>query len=151
MRSGMRNGIGRRAIAGLAVAGLCFVSACGDDDDDDDGDDDDAVAAADLDGRTFTASDADGHDLVEGVPVTITFTGDQIAVQTGCNTLAGGFSIENGTLTTGDLASTLKACDPDLTAQETWISDLVTSSPEIELDADQLEISSGDDSLTLDA
>ena len=139
--------IGRRAIAGLAVLGLCFVSACGDDDDDDD----DAVAAADLDGRTFTASDADGHDLLDGVPVTITFTGDQIAVQTGCNTLAGGYSIENGKLTTGDLASTLQACDPDRTEQETWISELVTSNPEIELDGNQLEISSGDDSLTLDA
>ena len=144
----MTLGIGRRAIAGLAVIGLSFVSACGDDDDDDD---DVAVTAADLDGRTFTASDADGHDLLRSIPVTITFTGDQIAVVTGCNTLAGSYSIENGTLTTGDLASTLQACDADRTEQETWMSDLVTSSPDIELDGDQLEISSGEDSLTLDA
>jgi heat shock protein HslJ len=143
----MRIGIGRRTLVGLAVVGLVFVSACGDDDDDSGA----APSAGDLDGRTFTASDSEGFDLVDGSTVTITFTGDQIAVVTGCNTLAGGYSVENGTLTTGDLASTLKACEGDLSEQETWISDLVTSGPSIELDGAQLVLSKDGDSITLEA
>ena len=134
----------RRAVAAFAL-GLLFVSACGDDDDGG------APSAGDLDGRAFTASETEGFDLVDGSVVTITFAGDQISVATGCNTLTGGYSIDNGTLTTGALASTLKACEADLTEQETWVSGLVTSGPEVELDGDQLVLSSASGSITLAA
>lgn len=140
-----RNSLYRRAVAGLAIAGLLVLSACGDDDDDDD------VAAADLDGRTFRATDTDGHTIVSGSEITITFTGDQLSVQTGCNTLAGGYTIENGVLTTTELASTLMACEEPLTTQETWVSGLISSGPTIDLDGDELELEKGDDSITLTA
>jgi heat shock protein HslJ len=145
-----RNSVYRRAVGGLAIAGLLVLSACGDDDDDNDaGGDDDAVAAADLDGRTFRATETDGHTIVSGSEITITFTADQISVQTGCNTLAGGYTIENGRLTTGDLASTLMACEEPLATQETWVSNLIGSNPTIELDGNELELESGEDSISL--
>ena len=43
------------------------------------------------------------------------------------------------------------ACDADLTAQQDWLSDLITSDPEVELDGDQLMLSSGSDSITLES
>ena len=51
-------------------------------------------------------------------------------------------------LAPGELAQTLIACDAELTAQEQWINALLGSNPSIELDGDELELSSGENSIT---
>jgi heat shock protein HslJ len=134
-----------RRLCALAVVALAAVTACGDDDDDA------AVAAADLDGKTFIATETEGHTIVEGSTVSIIFADGNLSVAAGCNTLNGEYTIEDGVLSTGELAATLMACDADLTAQQDWLNDLITSDPEVELDGDQLVLSSGSDSITLEA
>lgn len=138
---------GRRLVAAAALVSAFGLAACGDDDDDDDA----ALTAADLDGRTFRATDADGHTLVSGTDVTISFTADRLSLQTGCNVIDGEFTIDNGRLLPGELISTLMACEPDLTAQEQWLGDLLEADPEIDLDGDgELELSRGEDSVSFD-
>jgi heat shock protein HslJ len=132
----------RRALSVLSLALLVAVSACGDDDEAR------PVSASDLDGKTFLATETEGHTIVEGSEITIAFTAGNITVGTGCNTLTGSYSIDEDTLTTGELAATLIACEEDLTAQQDWINGLLTSDPTVELRGDQLVLSSGDDSIT---
>jgi heat shock protein HslJ len=134
-----------RSATVLAAVAALTLSACGDDDDDAA----DAPTADQLDGRVFGATDIDGHDIVEGSEITITFTGDQLSVTTGCNGLTGGFTIDGGRLVTGDLASTMMACEEPLMAQEQWITAFLGSSPTIELDGSELDLDSGDDSIDL--
>jgi heat shock protein HslJ len=130
----------------LVVVAPVVVAGCGDDDDDDD-----AVSAADLEGRTFAANETDGHTIVEGSRITITFSADDmLAVETGCNTLTGSYTIDGDVLTTGEMAQTLMACEEALSAQEQWINDLLASNPTIELEGSELELSSGDNSISFD-
>jgi heat shock protein HslJ len=134
-----------RSATVLAAVAALTLSACGDDDDDAA----DAPTAEQLDGRVFRATDTDGHDIVEGSEVTMTFTGDQLSVSTGCNNLVGGFTIEGGKLVTADMASTMMACEEPLAAQEEWVTAFLGSSPTIELDGSELDLDSGDDSIDL--
>jgi heat shock protein HslJ len=134
-----------RAPLSFGLVALALVSGCGDDDDDD------AVSAGDLEGRAFVATETDGHTIVEGSRITITFSADDmLAVETGCNTLTGGYTIEGDVLTTGEMAQTLIACEEDLTAQEQWVNELLASDPTIELDGSELELSSGENSATFE-
>ena len=110
-----------------------------------------AVTAAELDGRVFcAATDTDGHEIVAGSEVTITFSGDTLAVATGCNGLTGGYTIESGRLVTGEMAATLMACEEPLTTQEAWIAEFVGSNPAIELDGNELELESRRQAMSLD-
>jgi heat shock protein HslJ len=134
-----------RVAFSFGLVALVAVAGCGDDDDDD------AVSAADLEGRTFAATEADGHTIVDGSRITITFSADDmLAVETGCNTVTGGYTIDGDVLTTGEMAQTLIACEESLSSQEQWINDLLASDPTIELDGSELELSSGENSISFE-
>jgi len=125
----------------FGLVALVGVAGCGDDEDDD------AVSASDLDGRAFLATETEGFTMAAGSEITISFTEDMLSVETGCNNVTGSYTIENDVLTPGELAQTLIACDAELTAQEQWINDLLGSNPSIELDGNELELSSGENSI----
>lgn len=100
--------------------------------------------APDLDGRSFTATEVRGHDLVEGSAIKLSFEDGRISAQAGCNTLVGGAAWDGGTLEiTDQLASTMMACEDALMDQDEWLSGFLTSSPVLDLDDGTLEL--GDD------
>ncbi len=127
---------GRLAV--LAVLGSTLVlGAC-------------AGEEADLAGRTFTATEVRGHDLVEGSTLTLAFEENGISAQAGCNTLNGGASWDGGTLEVQEpMASTLMACDEDLMAQDQWLASFLTSSPALEVDGDVLTLDDDTTRMTL--
>lgn len=103
----------------------------------------------DLDGRTFVSTQAHGRDLVEGTKVIITFDEDHLSASAGCNTLFGGATWTDGVLEAPALASTMMACSPDRMAQDTWLGDLLASSPAITLDGATLTIGDTTNGLVL--
>jgi heat shock protein HslJ len=142
----------RTAIALLALAGLTFA-ACGSDDATTEanpvGETASALSAGDLDGRTFVSTDVTGYDLVEGSAINLTFLANALSVDAGCNSLNGGFILDEGTITAEVLASTMMACDDPLMDQDTWLSDFLVSIPTITLDASVLTLSNSEATITL--
>lgn len=101
-----------------------------------------------LEGRTFSATEVRGHELVEGSAITLTFEDGQVSANAGCNTLFGAASWDGGTLDVEEaLASTLMACDDALMAQDEWLGDFLTSNPALSLAGTTLTL--GDDSAGL--
>lgn len=121
----------RTAIAGAAAALL--LAGCG------------GGSGADLAGSTYTSTEVRGHDLVEGSQVTLTFADGRISANAGCNTMSGPATWEGETLEVeGPLASTMMACEEPLMEQDAWVSEFLTSSPDLAADGDELTL--GDDS-----
>ena len=103
-----------------------------------------------LGGRTFTSTEVRGHSLVDGTTIRLSFEDDAISAQAGCNTMVGGVSWSDGVLVTdGQLAMTMMACDDALSAQDQWLSDLLTSEPAIALDGDTLVLGDDTEGITL--
>lgn len=146
------------AIIGTAVLAL---SACGGADSDNATDSNGAdagsadVSIADLEGTTFEASTPDALDsakqsLVDGSPITVGFEGSNLSASAGCNGMGGKVAVTDGTLEVkGGLVGTEMACDDPIMAQERWLNDFLTGSPEIALDGDTLTLTGADGTLTL--
>ncbi len=128
------------ALAGLTTLLFTLVGC---------GSDDEPLVADDLVGRSFVASEVVGHSAVDGTDITITFDGDLILVNAGCNSMRGSYSVEAGSLMVGAMASTMMMCEDALMEQETWVSVLLSSGPAIELDDETMTLTSGSTSMTL--
>src|SRR5262245_35536039 len=85
--------------------------------------------------------------LVPGSQIEMRFQGDSLSANAGCNTLFGGASIDGDDLVAPALASTKKACADDLTQQDTWLTDFLSTRPTIEVLDQDLWLSHGDDSV----
>ena len=101
---------------------------------------------SDLEGKTWLAHEIVDPDrqLVSGSSLTMTFSADSLSANAGCNTLHGAASVQDDELVASQLASTMMACEEDLMAQDTWLSDFLTSKPTIEHSDDDLWLSQGD-------
>ncbi len=108
-----------------------------------------AAEPADLAGRSFVSTAADGHDLVAGSTVALEFGDGELSANAGCNTLAGGYTLDGGTLTVGPLAMTEMGCEPDLMAQDEWLAGLLGAGPMLTIDGDELTVDAGSASITL--
>jgi len=102
-----------------------------------------------LDGRSFVSTDVAGHQLVAGSQVRLAFDGDQLRASGGCNSMSGPFAFEGRILEVSDMASTMMACEPDLMAQDEWLSGFLTSGPIVDLDDDTLTLGAGSVAITL--
>jgi heat shock protein HslJ len=80
---------------------------------------------AGLEGRTFLATGITGRALVPGSQVRLAFQGGQVSATAGCNSMSGAYSLANGMLIAGQLATTEMACDPPLMAQDRWLAELL--------------------------
>ncbi len=136
----------RTLLAGASLVALAALGlvACGDDEET-------GPAAADLEGRTFVSTAVEGQELVAGSTITMTFDAGTIAVQGGCNSLAGGFEIDGDELEVGELAQTAMACDEPLMAQDTWLAAFLADDPTVTLDGDDLTLAEGDVTIRLSA
>lgn len=137
-----------RRLAMATIACAVVLMSCGDDSTSS-SDAGTAPSAADLDGRTFLSTKVEGQTLVEGTQVTLTFTADSVSAVAGCNTMNGGYTIEDGNLKVATMIQTLMACDPETTTQDAWVSALLASSPAITLADDELVVKGADTTLTL--
>ncbi len=139
--------IPRTALALLAVSALA-LAACGSDSDGASGS---APTADDLAGQAFESTSVEGYDLVEGSTIELGFETDALGARAGCNSLSGGYTITDGTLEVGAMASTMMACEDALMAQDQWLSEFLTSGPDIVLDGDTLTLTGSEATVTLAA
>lgn len=89
---------------------------------------------------TWTAVSASPQTLVNGADVTLTFTSGRMSGTTGCNSFSGGYDVSGGRLKAPQLARTLMWCDGARGEQETWVMQLLSSSPTVTIDANRLTV-----------
>jgi heat shock protein HslJ len=82
---------------------------------------------------------------IDGAPpvgeATLSFQGNRLAANAGCNRMAGTWRGEGGRLVAGPLAATRMFCEGRMD-QERAVSELLGGSPEITLDGDHLTLKS---------
>ncbi len=105
--------------------------------------------AAELTGRSFLSRTVDGHQLVDGTTVRMSFDAPTIGASAGCNEIGGEFTVDGSTLIVGELLQTEKGCESALEAQDAWLSALLTSRPTVQLDRDELVVSSAEGTVRL--
>jgi heat shock protein HslJ len=103
---------------------------------------------SDVAGRSFVSTAVDGHDLVAGSTVSVDFGDGDLSANAGCNTLAGGYALDAGTLAAGPLAMTEMACEPDLMAQDEWLAALLEAGPTLTVDGDELIVGGATGTIT---
>ena len=107
--------------------------------------------AADLRDRTFLSTSVEGHDLATDSVIRITFEGEVMAVNGGCNTITGAYKVEADTLAWVDTpAATMMACEEPLMAQDTWLTEVLTAGLEASLDRANLVLSGDEVTITLE-
>ncbi len=116
----------------------------------------DATNPADLtaiDGRTFlsiTVKDGDEErQLVPGTNIRISFNGNQVSAQAGCNTYGGTYHLEGDTLVVEGGAMTEMGCDGPRHAQDDWVFGLIGSQPTLALSGDDLVITSDETTIEM--
>lgn len=89
---------------------------------------------------------------VDGTTVRLDFTDDgRIVATAGCNTLSGTVDTGGGTVAVGtDLSTTEMGCAPELHAQDEWLSDFLSASPEWRIDGERLVLTGKDAELVLE-
>ena len=79
--------------------------------------------------------------LVEGSTITLLLDDGQAGGMGGCNSYGTTYEIENGTISFGEVTSTLKACaDEQVTEQEQRYFDALQTSGQYELEGNHLRI-----------
>lgn len=108
-----------------------------------------------LRGMTFVAGEVTvagaPHTLVAGTEVSVEFTEDgRLIAQAGCNTMQGAVTTGDGKITLPEgLATTEMGCDPPRHQQDELIAGLLSGTPSWQLNAAELTITAGEDTLTL--
>jgi len=141
----------RARLIGLALLlGSLLAAGCGDDDDGSSASSTDSAAVSSdmLDGRTFESTDVSGESMVDGTKVIVSFDGDGISANAGCNTMNGTYEVADGVLTVGPLAQTQMACEDALQQQDVWVATLLEGEPTVTLVDDTLTIASDSTTVT---
>jgi len=73
---------------------------------------------------TGVTVDGDRHTLVAGTQVRIRFADGKVTLTAGCNTMSGGYHLEESRLTVEPLAMTEMGCDRARMDQDTWLAGL---------------------------
>ena len=115
------------------VGALLLLGGCGDDSDGDAQDSSgDGETTVELTDRIFVSDEVEGYELVEGTEVVLSFEDDTLAVSAGCNTMTAAYTYEDGKVTwSGEPATTMMACDPELMDQDAWVTGLFTEGMEV--------------------
>ena len=82
-----------------------------------------------------------------GTEATLVIEAGTASIDTGCNTGSGSAEVdeEAGTITFGPMATTLKACEPDVMDQETMILGVLDGEVRYEIESDRLSLTNGAD------
>lgn len=101
--------------------------------------------------QRFVSTSVEGHDLVAGSTISLSFTETGLSVNAGCNTMNGTYRIEGGMLVVeADLQTTMMACEEDLMAQDTWLAEWLVTSPTITATGSGIALAGGDVTIELE-
>lgn len=119
----------RRALTVLLLTALAALSGCGDDGSHDGGRrDPGAVVDPGLGPITYVVTSVTEHGrprhLVAGTEIRIRFADGRVTLAAGCNTMSGGYQLEESRLTLDALATTEMGCGQARTAQDRWLAGL---------------------------
>jgi heat shock protein HslJ len=129
---------------GCALLACALVGACS-------GDESSGSGSTDLAGKVFVSTGVEGSGLAEITSIRMTFEDGSVSAIAGCNTIFGGATWDDGTLTVdGELARTTMGCDDALSAQDDWLSEFLSSGPSVELDGSTLTLDDGVATITLE-
>jgi heat shock protein HslJ len=81
--------------------------------------------------------------LAPGTRIALSFPDGQVAASAGCNSFSGRAGWEGDTLVVTGMGGTEMGCDPDLMAQDEWLTGFLTSSPSVVVDGDSLTMTGG--------
>lgn len=97
-----------------------------------------------LDARVFLSQSVEGHALVPGTRIRLTFRGGRVGAQLGCNSMSVGFDVVDDRLrlASGGLSTTEIGYEPALRAQDEWMAEFLGSGPKVALDRSRLTLSS---------
>ena len=101
-----------------------------------------------LESRTFLSTGVQGHDLVAGTHVRLSFKDGQVGINAGCNSMSGAYQIVDGRLVIGNMAMTEMGCEPPLMAQDQWVGTFIGGAT-LTLAGDTLTLRNGDITMTL--
>jgi heat shock protein HslJ len=103
--------------------------------------------ASTLDGTEWLsiAVTDDGADrpLVDGTQIRLGFDNGQLTASAGCNTIGGGYRIDDGTLVFDGGGMTEMGCDDARHAQDDWLVSFLDSRPSVVQEGDKLTLTSG--------
>ena len=105
-------------------------------------------AQASLESRTFLSTGVEGHDLVAGTHVRLSFKDGQVGINAGCNSMTDAYQIVDGRLVTTNVASTAMGCEPPLMAQDQWVGAFIGGAM-LTLAGDTLTVQNGDTTMAL--
>ena len=105
-------------------------------------------APASLESRTFLSTQVQGHDLVAGTHVLLSFKDGQVGISAGCNLMSGAYQLVDGRLVVGNMVATEMGCEAPLMAQDQWVGAFV-SGAKVTLASDTVTLRNGDISMTL--
>jgi len=92
-----------------------------------------------LDGRTFTATDAEGVRITKDTSLEIAFEGRSLSVDAGCNSIFGDYALEDGVIE-ASLASTLIGCPSEQAELEAFVSRLFRQETDARLSGNELSL-----------
>jgi len=107
-----------------------------------------STSPAALDGRTFLSTKVQGHDLVAGSTIRLTFKDGRIGINAGCNQMSGSSAVVDGHLKIGQMMTTEMGCEPPLMAQDTWVGTFMDGAV-VTLAGDTLTLANGGVTMTL--
>jgi heat shock protein HslJ len=94
-----------------------------------------------LDGRTFVSTAVNGHALVPGSQVQLTFRdGRDLGASAGCNTIGGTYTLTDGVLRLQAAQMTEMGCDPERHAQDEWLVEFLSAGPALTLTGNELTL-----------
>jgi heat shock protein HslJ len=104
-----------------------------------------------LAGTTWRIVALDGAMPVQPVKARLDFPDDhKMTASVGCNTIAGGYSIEDGRLMARSLVSSLIGCEGELAQEEAALNALLSAAPQVSHHGDHLQLDSGGHTLELE-
>jgi len=86
--------------------------------------------------------------LVPGTKIRLGFSNGMLSASAGCNSMSGQYDLQDGSLRVDQLATTDMGCPQNLADQDKWLSDILTASPTVELDGNDLLLTSDKTEIT---
>lgn len=135
----------RRVLLGVLLVAALFGAACGRDEattqPGNDG----------LDGRVFLSRALEGHTLVSGTQIRLSFDGNNLGANAGCNSLSANYSLNDDVLVVPDtgMATTDMGCDPARHAQDEWLATFFQSEPAVRIAGNDLTLTNAEATLHL--
>ena len=113
---------------------------------------DQVVDAAALEGLTFSSTSVEGHDLVAGSTIEMSFEDGSMSVNAGCNTIFGAYEVTESVLAwSSGPGMSMMACPDDLMAQDQWLSEFLTAGVNVTHEGEDLTLAGEDAAISLSA